>query len=509
MLYHIHEFNHHAMTPVRMMAQAVNMLATNPLLPASHTGLGRTVAASTDVFERVTRKYHKPEFGLSDTVVDGQLVEVRERIVERKPFCNLIHFERQLEEPRDDPAVLVVAALSGHYATLMRGTVQALLPEHDVYITDWTNARDVALWHGEFDMESYVSYLIEFMDVLGPDTTMLAVCQPGVPVLCANALMAEDDNPNRPYAMVLMGSPIDTRVSPTAVNLFAESKDMSWFKRRFIQTVPAPYMGAGRKVYPGFLQLGGFMAMNVERHMDAHRDYFNHLIEGDGDSAAAHRAFYDEYLSVMDMPAAFYLETIEKVFKEHHLPEGRMMLGERLVRPEAIGDVALFTVEGEKDDITGLGQTEAAHGLLTGLPDALKAHMVCPGVGHYGIFNGRRWREMILPRVSQFIRRARARKGFGPSVEAGPTDSEIAATAVARRGPSRPEGPRSVPSEDVAAESAAGAAEAETTVTRSRATARVKTAGRSGAAESGGGLNGTARAGRPAARRPVTEVAPG
>jgi len=430
-LYHIHELNHHAMMPMRVMAQAVNMLATNPLLPSSHTGFGRTVAASTDVFERVTRKYAKPEFGLTDVIVGGELVSVRERIVDRKPFGNLVHFERDLETPRDDPTVLVVAALSGHYATLMRGTVEALLPEHEVYITDWTNAREVALWHGDFNMGTYVQYLIEFMEVLGPDTTVLAVCQPGVPVLCAASLMAEDDNPNRPHSIVLMGSPIDTRKSPTTVNEFAASKDMDWFRRRFIQTVPAPYMGMGRKVYPGFLQLGGFMAMNAERHMDAHKDYFNHLIEGDGDSAHAHRTFYDEYLSVMDMPGNFYLETIEKVFKEHDLPEGRMMIGDRLVRPEAIKDIALFTVEGEKDDITGLGQTEAAHRLMTNVPKAIREHMVCPGVGHYGIFNGRRWREVILPRVAGFLRKARARKGFGLEAQATVTDSEILAAAVA------------------------------------------------------------------------------
>ncbi|WP_221240781.1 polyhydroxyalkanoate depolymerase [Roseospira marina] len=430
-LYHIHEMNHHAMMPMRMMAQAVNMLATNPLLPSSHTGLGRTVAAGTDVFERVTRKYAKPEFGLNDTIVDGELVSVTERVVDHKPFCNLIHFERDLDEPRDDPAILVVAALSGHYATLMRGTVEALLPDHEVYITDWLNARDVALWHGDFDMETYVRYVIEFLEVLGPDTTVLAVCQPGVPVLCAAALMAEDDNPNRPHSIVLMGSPIDTRESPTAVNLFAESKDMSWFRRRFIQTVPAPYMGVGRNVYPGFLQLGGFMAMNVERHMDAHKDYFNHLIEGDGDSAAAHRTFYDEYLSVMDMPANFYLQTIERVFKEHHLPEGRMRIGDRLVRPEAITDIGLFTVEGEKDDITGLGQTEASHRLMSNVPAAFREHMVCPGVGHYGVFNGRRWREVIRPRIASFVRKARARRGFGSPVEPAVTDSEIRASAVA------------------------------------------------------------------------------
>lgn len=429
MLYHIHELNHHAMTPMRLMAQAVNMWATNPLLPSTHTGLGRTVAAGTDVFERVTRKYPKPEFELTETVVDGHLVDVRERIVDSKPFGDLIHFERAGAEDRDDPAVLVVAALSGHYATLMRGTVQALLPDHEVYITDWRNARDVAMWHGEFDMESYVGYVTEFLEVLGPDTAVLAVCQPGVPVLAAASLMAAEDNPNRPHSVILMGSPIDTRVGKTAVNHFAESKDMGWFKRRFIQSVPPPYMGVGRQVYPGFLQLGGFMAMNAERHVDAHKDYFNHLIEGDGDSAAAHRKFYDEYLSVMDMPATFYLETIEMVFKEHHLPEGRMMIGDRLVDPAAIRDIGLMTVEGEKDDITGLGQTEAAQGLLANLPDTLREHMVCPQVGHYGIFNGRRWREMILPRVASFLRMNRARKGFGPDAHTRAGDSQITAQA--------------------------------------------------------------------------------
>ncbi len=453
MLYHIHEFNHHAMTPVRLMAQAVNMWATNPLLPSTHTGLGRTVAAGTDVFERVTRKYPKPEFGLTDTVVDGHLVDVRERVVESKPFGDLIHFERDVRTERDDPAVLVVAALSGHYATLMRGTVQALLPEHEVYITDWHNARNVALWHGEFDMQSYVTYVMDFLDLLGPDTAVLAVCQPGVPVLAAASLMAEEDNPNRPHSMILMGSPIDTRTGKTAVNHFAESKDMGWFKRRFIQTVPPPYMGVGRQVYPGFLQLGGFMAMNAERHVDAHRDYFNHLIEGDGDSAAAHRKFYDEYLSVMDMPASFYLETIEMVFKEHHLPEGRMMIGDRRVEPAAVRDIGLMTVEGEKDDITGLGQTEAAHGLLSNLPKALREHMVCPQVGHYGIFNGRRWREMILPRVAGFLRHNRARKGFGPEARRSASVSQIQAR------------PRTSPT--TAERAAAGGAKAPTSATRS------------------------------------------
>ncbi|MBB4265382.1 polyhydroxyalkanoate depolymerase [Roseospira visakhapatnamensis] len=426
MLYHLHELNQNAMLPMRWMAQAVNMMATHPMMPASHTGLGRTVAAGTDVFERMTRRYPKPAFGLDETVVDGRLVPVVERELVSRPFGSLIHFERQLHEPRNDPKILVVAALSGHYATLMRGTVQALLPEHDVYITDWHNARDIPLWVGDFTMTDYVDHVTEYLRLLGPDCAVLAVCQPGVPVLAAASLMAEDDDPARPHSMILMGSPIDTRVSPTAVNQYAESKDMDWFRKKVIQTVPAPYMGMGRQVYPGFLQLSGFMAMNMDRHMDAYKEYFNHLVEGDGDSAASHRAFYDEYLAVLDLTASFYLETLEVVFKEHHLPEGRMMIGDRLVKPSAITDIALFTVEGEKDDITGLGQTEASHDLVSSLPAELQGHMVCPGVGHYGIFNGRRWREMILPRVSAFIHEQRVRKGFAGPMETCNLDATLA-----------------------------------------------------------------------------------
>jgi len=419
--------NQNAMLPMRWMAQAMNMMATHPLLPSTHTSLGRTLAASTDVFERVTRRYPKPVFGLEETVVDGHLVSVVERELVARPFGSLIHFERQIDGPRNDPKILVVAALSGHYATLMRGTVEALLPAHDVYITDWHNARDIPVWHGDFTMSDYVGYVTEFLRLLGPDCAVLAVCQPGVPVLAAASLMAQDEDPARPHSMILMGSPIDTRVSPTAVNQYAESQELDWFRRKVIQTVPPPYAGMGRQVYPGFLQLSGFMAMNMDRHMDAHWDYFNHLIEGDGDSATAHRTFYDEYLSVMDLTASFYLETLRTVFKEHHLPEGRMMIADRLVEPAAIADIALFTIEGERDDITGQGQTQAAHGLIPNLPRELRGHMVCPGVGHYGIFNGRRWREMILPRLAAFIHEQRVRKGFSDPSVACTLDATLAA----------------------------------------------------------------------------------
>jgi len=426
-LYHLHEMNQNAMLPMRWMAQAVNMMATHPLIPTSHTELGRRVAAGTDLFERVTRRYTKPVFGLDETVVDGRLVPVVERELVSRPFGSLVHFERQTDTPRNDPKVLVVAALSGHYATLMRGTVQALLPGHDVYITDWHNARDIPLWAGDFDMSDYVGYVVEFLRLLGPDCAVLAVCQPGVPVMAATSLMAEDDDPARPHSVILMGSPIDTRISPTAVNAYADSKDMDWFRQKIIQVVPPPYAGMGRQVYPGFLQLGGFMAMNMDRHMDAYWDYFNHLIEGDGDSAAAHRSFYDEYLSVMDLTANFYLDTLRTVFKEHDLPQGRMMIGDRRVDPSAIHDIAMFTIEGEKDDITGLGQTQAVHGLMPNLPRELRGHMVCPGVGHYGIFNGRRWREMILPRLAAFIHEQRVRKGFAGAADSCTLDATLAA----------------------------------------------------------------------------------
>ncbi|MCA1941097.1 MAG: polyhydroxyalkanoate depolymerase [Caenispirillum bisanense] len=403
MLYQFHEFQHAAMAPMRVMARAMHDVYTHPWLPTTYTAFAKTVAASADMFERVTRKYPKPQFHLPTTVVRGEPVPVVEEIVHSLPFCDLLHFRRE-GVAKGDPRVLVVAPLSGHYATLLRGTVEALLPEHDVYITDWVNARDVPLSAGRFCLDTYVEYVRNFLHHLGPNTHVMAVCQPAVPVTAAAALMAEDEDPMRPASITLMGGPIDTRANPTAVNDFATEKEMDWFTSHVIHTVPVHYQGRMRKVYPGFLQLSGFMSMNMDRHMDAHLRYFRHLVRGDGDSAQQHRVFYDEYMSVMDLPAEFYLQTIRKVFKEWQLPRGILEIDGRTVDLSAVRDIAFMSVEGEKDDITGVGQTKAVHNLLTNLPKEKQRYHMQPKVGHYGIFNGRRWREEILPHVREFIR---------------------------------------------------------------------------------------------------------
>ncbi|MBK1663104.1 polyhydroxyalkanoate depolymerase [Rhodospirillum rubrum] len=403
MLYNLHEIQHAALMPWRVAAHSVHTLYTCPWVPASYTKMGRSIAAGAAVFERVTRRYGKPRFGLDHTVVAGERVWVEEITVHDLPFCDLVHFTRGCAESVKQPRLLVVAPLSGHYATLLRGTIEALLPDHDVYITDWINAREVPIEEGAFGFDTYIDYLRAFLAFLGPDTHLLAVCQPSVPVLTTAALMAEDGDACRPLSMTLMGGPLDTRINPTEVNRFADSHDMAWFEKKLIHTVPGPYLGRGRKVYPGFLQLSGFMAMNFDRHVNAHLDYFTHLIEGDGDGADQHRDFYDEYLSVMDLPAEFYLETVERIFKNHELAEGKLVVNGRRVDTGAITDIRLLTIEGERDDITGKGQTAAAHTLCANLPQALRDHRLQPKVGHYGIFNGRRWREEILPHVRAFI----------------------------------------------------------------------------------------------------------
>ncbi|WP_404382652.1 polyhydroxyalkanoate depolymerase [Caenispirillum salinarum] len=403
MLYQLHEFQHAAMAPMRAMAHAVHQVYSNPWLPVSYTRVAKTLVATADVFERATRKYPKPHFDLPTTTVDNSAVPVVEENALELPFCHLKHFKR-MGVDTDHPRVLVVAPLSGHYATLLRGTVEALLPEHDVYITDWINARDVPLSAGKFCLDTYVDYVRAFLRHLGPNTHVMAVCQPAVPVTAAAALMAEDEEPCRPASVTLMGGPIDTRANPTAVNDFATEKDMDWFHNHVIHTVPVHYEGRMRKVYPGFLQLSGFMSMNMDRHMDAHLRYFRHLIRGDGDSAEGHRKFYDEYMSVMDLPAEFYLQTIRKVFKEWQLPRGELEIDGRKVDLAAVRDIAFMSVEGEKDDITGVGQTKAVHDLLVNLPESKQRYYLQPKVGHYGIFNGRRWREEILPHVRTFIR---------------------------------------------------------------------------------------------------------
>ncbi|MBB4008974.1 polyhydroxyalkanoate depolymerase [Allorhizobium taibaishanense] len=405
MFYQLYEMNHAAMAPFRATADAMRLAFRNPLNPLSHTVIGRTMAAGFEVFERSTRRYGKPEFGLPTTVIDGSPVTITEEVTWSKPFCNLIHFRRGLAQARsEDPKILIVAPMSGHYATLLRGTVEALLPQADVYITDWIDARMVPMTDGTFDLDDYIDYVIEILHHLGPNTNVVAVCQPSVPVLAAVARMESENDVFAPASMTLMGGPIDTRINPTAVNELAKNKPLDWFQDNVIMNVPWPQPGFMRAVYPGFLQLSGFMSMNLDRHMIAQKDFYMHLVKNDGDSAEKHREFYDEYLAVMDLTAEFYLQTVETVFMRHALPKGEMTHRGKPVDCGAIRNVALLTVEGENDDISGLGQTKAAQTLCTNLPDSKRMHYMQPDVGHYGVFNGSRFRREIAPRIVAFAK---------------------------------------------------------------------------------------------------------
>lgn len=388
---------------MRAATQGMKMALDLPFNPIGKTAWGRHTAAACDVFEGLTRRYGKPAFGLDTTPINGEPVAITETVVLSKPFCDLLHFERAVDR-KNDRRVLIVAPLSGHYATLLRDTVRAMLPEHDVYITDWRDARSVPLFEGRFDLDDYVDYVRDFIGFLGTDVHVMAVCQPAVPALIATALMAADDDPCQPKSLTLMGGPIDTRRSPTVVNQHAESKDMRWFEQMVISTVPWPNPGAMRKVYPGFVQLSGFLSMNLERHITAHHRYFDHLVEGDCDPIDQHKKFYEEYLSVMDLPAEFFLQTVKSVFKEHHLPKGLMQHRGDPIDLTAITKTALMTVEGEKDDICAVGQTAAAQDLCVNVPDERRFHYVQPGVGHYGVFNGTRWRTEIQPRIRDMMR---------------------------------------------------------------------------------------------------------
>lgn len=419
MLYQFYEFNHAAITPFRTAAQLSRRVLGDPLNPFNYTPMARTAAAALDVFERSTRRYGKPLWEIADTKVAGRTVPINIRTVREQPFCHLLHFERepltmgkicaQKNPARTDPKVLIVAPMSGHYATLLRGTVEAMLPEHEVYITDWQDARDVLVSHGTFGLSDYIDYVRDMIRALGPDTHVMAVCQPGPLVLAAAALMAEDGDPATPASLIIMGSPIDARRSPTEPNLLAQSRPINWFEDNLIMSVPFPHRGFGRRVYPGFIQLSNFMSMNLDRHTDAHWNYFRHLVTGDGDSAQKHREFYEEYMAVMDLTAEFYLETVDKVFQRFLLPRGLLTHRGRPVDPAALTATALMTVEGEKDDISGIGQTQAAHDLTPNIPDAKKVDYVQPSVGHYGVFNGSRFRKEIQPRIRDFIRANRAK----------------------------------------------------------------------------------------------------
>jgi poly(3-hydroxybutyrate) depolymerase len=429
MLYHWYELGHAAVRPVRLAADSCRMMLTNPFNPLTHTAVGRHTAAALEVFERTTRRYDKPEFGLKTTVVDGREVDVTEEVVWRHPFCRLVHFRRDVSPERRerDPRLLLVAPMSGHYATLLRGTVESFLPDHEVYITDWQDARDVPATSGNFDLDDYIVVVRDILRHLRGDVHVFAVCQPSVPVLAAVSLMEADEDPHVPRSLIMAGGPIDTRINPTAVNQLAEQKGTDWFRRNVITAVPWPSAGFGRKVYPGFLQLSGFMTMNLDRHVNAHKDLFFQLVRGDGDSAEKHREFYDEYLAVMDLTAEFYLQTVDTVFVRHMMARGLMTHRGRRIDLSRIRRVAIMTVEGEKDDITGLGQCRAAQDLCSGVPAGRKLHFECPEVGHYGIFNGSRFRREIASRIADFARQHDGRTARG-----------IVAPPINRRGRERP-----------------------------------------------------------------------
>jgi poly(3-hydroxybutyrate) depolymerase len=408
MLYQLHEMNRTLLSPLVQWAEASSKLFTNPVSPFAHTPFAQRIAAGYELMFRLGKEYEKPAFGIVSVEVNGHQAAVVEEVVLEKPFCKLLHFRKDSRvaavTKTQQPKVLLVAPLSGHHATLLRDTVRELLPDHDVYITDWTDARMVPLDQGPFHLHDYIYYVQEFIRTLSPDLHVISVCQPTVPVLAAISLMASAGEKPMPKTMVMMGGPIDSRNSPTQVNDLAMNKPYTWFENNVIYSVPPNYPGYGRRVYPGFLQHAGFVAMNPRRHAQSHWEFYLHLREGDNESAEEHRKFYDEYNAVLDMPAEYYLETIKTVFQDHALPMGTWDVEGKRVRPQDIKNVALFTIEGELDDISGSGQTSAAHDLCSNIPPEMKQHYTAPKCGHYGIFSGRRWREMIAPKIGEFIR---------------------------------------------------------------------------------------------------------
>ncbi|MEO8618974.1 MAG: polyhydroxyalkanoate depolymerase [Sphingomicrobium sp.] len=402
MLYDAYEVQKSLLAGASKMASMGAGWLSNPANPFGYGSMGPIAAASLDVFAHASAPRGKPEFNISEVQIGKKIVAVDEDVVLRKPFGQLKRF-RKVDVENQGPKLLIVAPMSGHFATLLRGTVERMIPKHDVYITDWRDARNVPVEEGSFDLDDYVDYLIEFLEKMGPGSHVLAVCQPSVPAYAAVALMNADKSPSAPKTLTMMGGPVDTREAPTAVNTLATERPYAWFQRNVIATVPMIYPGAGRKVYPGFLQLAGFMTMNLGSHLVSHWEMFKHLVVGDDESADATRDFYDEYRSVADMTAEFYLQTIDVVFQKHALPKGEYMHRGRLVDAAKITKTALLAIEGERDDISGIGQTKAALTLATRLADSKKQYLMAKDVGHYGIFNGRKWRERIAPVVEKFI----------------------------------------------------------------------------------------------------------
>ncbi len=402
MLYNAYEIQKSMLAGASAMADFSAGWLSNPANPFAYFGGGAVMGSALEVFAHAAAPRGKPAFGLASTEVDGKTVAVTEEIVARKPFGQLKHFVREGVET--GPKLLIVAPMSGHYATLLRGTVERMLPVADVYITDWRDAKQVPLSDGKFDLDDYIDYLIEFLEAIGPGAHMLAVCQPSVPCYAAACVMSADKHPCRPKTLTMMGGPVDTREAPTSVNTLATERPHSWFSQNVIATIPASHPGAGRKVYPGFLQLAGFMSMNLGSHMMSHYEMFKHLIDGEDLEADATKRFYEEYRSVCDMTAEFYLQTIDVVFQDHSLPKGTMTHRGRVVDPGAITDIAILAIEGEKDDISGLGQTRAALTIATNLPDEKKRYYMAEGAGHYGIFNGSKWRTKVAPVVEEWMK---------------------------------------------------------------------------------------------------------
>ncbi|MGB1091386.1 MAG: polyhydroxyalkanoate depolymerase [Oceanobacter sp.] len=479
MLYNINVQIMEALRPVNVLARLGRQYLYQPFNPLNYSWTFRTARAAMELVERITEYYEEPAWELDTVEVNGRTVNVTYETVLDKPYCKLLHFKRDMEVS-NQPKILMIAPISGHYATLLRGTVKEYLPDHEVYITDWKNARDVPLADGSFHFDDYVDYLMEFFRELGPDVHVMAVCQPCVPSLVAAAVMAEKGE-ELPHTMILKGGPVDVRINPTEVNDYATGRDLEWYEDNVICRVPKEFKGRGQLVYPGFIQLSGFMSMNWDTHINKHFTFFTDLVKGDGDSAEAHRLFYNEYLAVMDMPAHYYLDTIRKVFLETQLPKGEMEYRGKRIDLTKIENMGLMTIEGELDDITGRGQTSAALDLCSSIPDEKKLHVEFAGVGHYGIFNGRKFRELIAPRVKSFmedvaskrvLNSAVAEQAIEEKVEAKP-EVEVQEPKVA--GSVEPEASKATVEPTVAAESTAPAkpkAPAKRRTTRTKAPAK-------------------------------------
>lgn len=400
-LYYMIEASRMQMSPARLGIKSAQQWYENSFNPIFHTNFAQTIRASLEIAERITRKYQKPEFGITECIVNDEIYKIKQKAISIKTFCHLQHFAKP-ELKIKQPKLLIVAPMAGHHATLLRGTVQDMLPFFDVYITDWVDASQVPLNLGKFDMDDFIDYIIDFIRLLGPDLHVMAVCQPTVPVMAATAIMSARKDPKVPKSMILIGGPVDARKNPTMVNTFTTDKSIDWFEKMVISIVPPNYPGYMRHVYPGFLQLAGFMSLNMQRHINSHIDMFKHLLVEDDEKADLQKKFYDEYLSVMDLPAEFYLQTIKEVFLDYSLAKGKLVSRGRKVDLDTITKCALLGIEGENDDIAAVGQTKEALNLCANIPKPLKHYHLQKGVGHYGVFSGSKFRQFVVPVIKEF-----------------------------------------------------------------------------------------------------------